>query len=81
MPSDGDTCGLHIADNEGELKNVMFGQGFGAITDDKTGPDGYLYVLSIKEGGTDCNALANDKAQCLPYDSGVQRTIFRIASN
>jgi len=70
-----------IADNEGELKNVIFGQGFGAITDVKTGPDGHLYVLSIKEGGTDCNALANDEAQCLPYDSGVQGTIFRIVSN
>lgn len=66
---------------EGELKNVIFGQGFGAITDVKTGPDGYLYVLSIKEGGTDCQALANDEAQCIPYDSGVQGTIFRIVSD
>ena len=76
-----DSLADKIANNEGELKDVIFGQGFGAITDVKTGPDGYLYVLSVKEGGTDCNALANDEAQCVPYDSGVQGTIFRIVSN
>jgi glucose/arabinose dehydrogenase len=76
----GDSLADKIADNEGELKNVLFGQGFGAITDVKTGPDGYLYVLSIKEGGTDCRGLANE-AHCIPYDSGVQGTIFRIVSD
>ncbi len=76
-----DSLADKIANNEEELKEVIFGQGFGAITDVKTGPDGYLYVLSIKEGGTDCNALPNDEARCVPYDAGVQGTIFRIVSN
>ena len=33
-----------------ELKSVIFGKGFGTITDLQLGPDGYLYVLTI--GGT-----------------------------
>jgi aldose sugar dehydrogenase len=76
----GDSLADKIADNEEELKNVIFGHGFGAITDVKTGPDGNLYVLSINQGGTDCRSLANDEAQCIPYDSGVQGTIFKIVA-
>jgi len=30
-----------------ELKSVIFGKGFGTITDLQVGPDGYLYVLSF----------------------------------
>lgn len=76
-----DSLADKVANNEVELKNVIFGQGFGAITDIKTGPDGFLYVLSIKEGGADCYALAKDKVPCTSYDSGVQGTIFRIVRN
>ncbi|MGB0028780.1 MAG: PQQ-dependent sugar dehydrogenase [Nitrososphaeraceae archaeon] len=36
-----------VADTRGELQPVIFGQGFGVITDIKVGPgDGYLYVLT-----------------------------------
>jgi glucose/arabinose dehydrogenase len=36
-----------VADNLDELKSVIFGKGFGTITDLQVGPDGYLYVLTI----------------------------------
>ena len=36
-----------VANTNDELKDVVFGQGFGLITDLETGPDGYLYVLSF----------------------------------
>jgi glucose/arabinose dehydrogenase len=38
------------ADNKNEVNTVKFGTGFGGITDIKTGPDGYLYILSIIDG-------------------------------
>jgi aldose sugar dehydrogenase len=35
------------ADSIGELQNMLFGQGFGGITDLQVGPDdGYFYVLT-----------------------------------
>jgi len=67
-----------IADTKGELQNVIFGQGFGAITDIKIGPDGYPYVLSIQKGGPDCYVVRNIKDPCVSYDAGVEGTIFRI---
>jgi glucose/arabinose dehydrogenase len=39
-----------VADNDQEVSEVTFGTGFGAITDVKTGPDGYLYIISITDG-------------------------------
>jgi aldose sugar dehydrogenase len=36
-----------VANSLDELKNVIFGKGFGTITDLQVGPDGYLYVLTI----------------------------------
>jgi glucose/arabinose dehydrogenase len=35
-----------VADTPEELKEVIFGKGFGVITDIEVGPDGYLYILS-----------------------------------
>jgi glucose/arabinose dehydrogenase len=35
-----------IADSSRELGDVIFGEGFGGITDIEVGPDGYLYVVS-----------------------------------
>ena len=40
----------HVVDNDEELDSILFGQGFGGITDIKTGPDGLLYVLSFGDG-------------------------------
>lgn len=36
-----------VADNDVEVAAVTFGEGFGGITDIETGPDGYLYILSL----------------------------------
>ena len=32
------------------VDKILFGQGFGGITDLTVGPDGYLYVVSIGQG-------------------------------
>jgi glucose/arabinose dehydrogenase len=40
----------HVADNKDEVSEITFGTGFGGITDIKTGPDGYLYILSYGNG-------------------------------
>ena len=39
-----------VADNAGELNQVIFGTGFNGITDLKVGPDGLLYVVSFFDG-------------------------------
>jgi aldose sugar dehydrogenase len=40
----------HVVDNNAEMDSIVFGEGFAGITDIKTGPDGYLYVLSFDDG-------------------------------
>jgi outer membrane protein assembly factor BamB len=39
-----------VADSDVELQEVLFGTGFGGITDLKAGPDGRLYVLAFTSG-------------------------------
>jgi glucose/arabinose dehydrogenase len=39
-----------VANTPEEAEDVIFGTGFGGITDIKTGPDGYLYILSFVDG-------------------------------
>ena len=39
-----------VADTNEELQDVIFGKNMDSITDLETGPDGYLYVLSIGQG-------------------------------
>jgi len=39
-----------VADNNTELQELIWGTGFGGITDLKVGPDGLLYVLSFSLG-------------------------------
>lgn len=36
-----------IADAPNEQQSIIFGQGFGAITDIEVGPDGFLYILGF----------------------------------
>ena len=47
-----DSPGLddRVVDNDDELASRLFGEGFAGVTDIKTGPDGFLYVLSFDEG-------------------------------
>jgi aldose sugar dehydrogenase len=37
-----------VADADDENEGIVFGQGFGAITDIEVGPDGYLYIVVIQ---------------------------------
>ena len=39
-----------VANTPEEARETIFGTGFGGITDIKTGPDGYLYILSSADG-------------------------------
>jgi glucose/arabinose dehydrogenase len=40
-----------VANTDGQTQDIIFGEGFGGVTDLKVGPgDGYLYVLSIFHG-------------------------------
>jgi glucose/arabinose dehydrogenase len=39
-----------VADNKAEASQITFATGFGGITDIKTGPDGFLYILSYGHG-------------------------------
>jgi aldose sugar dehydrogenase len=59
-----------------ELEQVLFGQGFGGITDIEVGPDGYLYILTINKGGHNCNESNNNA--CINYSSEEEGAIFRI---
>ncbi|HET7390759.1 MAG TPA: PQQ-dependent sugar dehydrogenase [Nitrososphaeraceae archaeon] len=72
------TLANKIADSRSELQRggILFGQGFGGITDLQVGPDGYLYVLSLSAGGGNCQG--SNRSQCVPYASSVGGTIFRI---
>ena len=37
-----------LADSDDENEGIIFGQGFGAITDIEVGPDGYLYIVGFQ---------------------------------
>ena len=39
-----------IANSLNELEGIKFGEGFGGVTDIQVGPDGYLYIVSIRHG-------------------------------
>jgi glucose/arabinose dehydrogenase len=67
-----------VADTSDQLGPVLFGTGFGGITDIAVGPDGYLYVLSFQNEGTIFKiALENQEASTVTntaasgYDTGI----------
>jgi glucose/arabinose dehydrogenase len=66
-----------VANSINDLKQVIFGHGFGGITDMEIGPDGYLYVLSLYEGGNNCDPV-HVNGPCISYSSPLQGTIFRV---
>jgi glucose/arabinose dehydrogenase len=45
------------------LGEVLFGAGFGGITDIEVGPDGFLYVLTFQEDGGSIFRIAPDSAE------------------
>jgi len=40
----------NVVNNGESLDEIIFGTGFGCITDIQTGPDGFLYIVSMTEG-------------------------------
>jgi len=66
-----------VADNMKELKNAIFGRGFGGITDMQIGPDGYLYILSLQEGGSNC-VTPYYNSWCIKYNSPIDGTIYKV---
>lgn len=67
-----------LANTYEELENVIFGEGFGGITDLEVGPDGYIYVLAVNFGGGDCDPDYISE-NCIPYNGKNIGSIFRIA--
>ena len=39
-----------VANNRNETDSVLFGEGFGIVTDIKVGPDGFLYIMALDTG-------------------------------
>ena len=39
-----------VADKDEENEGIIFGEGFGSISDLEVGPDGYLYIVSLGKG-------------------------------
>jgi aldose sugar dehydrogenase len=67
----------NMANNTGELEKIIFGKGFGGVTDLEVGPDGYLYVLALYLGGRNCDPnLPNEP--CVQYSGTNFGTLFRI---
>ena len=75
------------ADTNDELRETILARNLGAITDIEVGPDGYLYILSLYQGGDNCGESDNEKDKeeedkeeedCIPYSSAVGGTIFQI---
>ena len=67
-----------VVDTGNETQNVIFAKGFGAITDMQIGPDGYLYVLSLYQGGANCDPIRHANQPCIAYDKPIGGSIFRI---
>jgi aldose sugar dehydrogenase len=66
-----------IANSTQELQENILGERFGGITDIEVGPDGYLYVLSLYQGGDDCR-VQRIPEECIGYASPLEGTIFKL---
>lgn len=67
-----------IAYDRNSLEGDVFGHGFGGVTDIEIGPDGFIYVLSLYQGGGNCNS-ESDSENCIDYESAITGTIFKIS--
>lgn len=67
-----------VVDTKNETQSVILAKGFGAITDMEIGTDGYLYVLSLYQGGADCDPIRHPNQPCIAYDKPIGGSIFRI---
>jgi aldose sugar dehydrogenase len=71
------SLGDKLANSRDELKDVVFGHGFGAVTDIEVGPDGYLYVMSLKQGGPNCDTKRPD-ISCVAYNFDIKGALYKI---
>ena len=75
-----------VADNAGELDELIFGTGFAGITDLKVGPDGRLYVVSYFQGrvfaisGTGAGANLGVSPTSIPVGGTLTATWGGIAT-
>jgi aldose sugar dehydrogenase len=67
-----------VVNAKNETQSAIFANGFGAIMDMEIGPDGYLYVLSLYQGGADCDPIRHPNQACIAYDKSVGGSVFRI---
>ena len=70
--------GDKVVDRDDNQNEIIFAEDFGGITDMQLGPDGYLYVLSLYQGGSDC-PVGEEVDSCIPYTSELEGAIFRIS--
>jgi aldose sugar dehydrogenase len=70
-----------VVNTKNETQSAIFAKGFGGITDMGIGPDGYLYVLSLYQGGADCDPIRHPNQPCITYDKTVAGSLFRILPN
>jgi len=67
-----------VADSQNETSSIIFGTNLGIITDIKTGPDGFLYIISMIEGRGWEQFAGNYKNPDLKKQGSMQGVIFRI---
>lgn len=60
-----------VADKDDENEEIIFGEGFGSISDLEVGPDGYLYVVSIGKGAI---------YRIVPSDEGISSDLAELQS-
>jgi aldose sugar dehydrogenase len=70
-----------VVNTKNETQSMIFAKGFGGITDMGIGPDGYLYVLALYQGGADCDPIRHPNQPCIAYDKTVAGSLFRILPN
>ena len=67
-----------ISNSPGESQEFVFGTGFGGITDLAIGQMVTSMVLSLFQGGDDCDTAKYLTPSCISYTTQLQGTIFRI---
>lgn len=69
-----------VVDNEQEMEEIIFGENLGIITDIKTGPDGFLYIVSMVK--TDIPSwlvwASNERNSEITEKAEMMGVIFRI---
>ena len=70
-----------VVNTKNETQSSIYAKGFGAIMDMDVGPDGYLYVLSLYQGGDDCDPIRHPNQPCVAYNKSIGGSIFRILPN